>query len=324
MVKYNYYYQLSDSEGSPNKTTNKIIIAHDTGNDNNTNKDSAKNEASFMKSNWNGQRTGSPAYTHAIASWDCVYIIGEPGYVAWGAGPSANNISPFQIELSHYSSADLANRAYHNYVNAIREQAQKFNIPLTLDSSAESGIKSHKWCSNKYKESDHSDPYDYLKSIGITKKQFEKDLINGFSNNPNVVTVNYTPGYGVNSYNLQGLQNLGTNKKLKTGTKWKTFGVYVINNVPMFKISSSEYLPITYTEYNKAITVNYEPGYGVNSYDSNGNSQKNSNYKFKTGTKWKWSGFKVINYKVYFQVSATEYLLSTYINGGGYKPKNSD
>ena len=168
MVKYDYTYALSASAGSSATATHQYGILHETGNANNVGTNSAKNEAAYMHNNW------SAAYTHAIAGYDRVYIIGEPGYVAYGAGSPANERSPFQIELSRYSSRTKAIQAYKNWITAMVTYCKKYSIPLTLD-GAGNGVKSHKWVSDNL-WGDHQDPYAYLTSIGVSKAQLAKDL----------------------------------------------------------------------------------------------------------------------------------------------------
>lgn len=176
MTIYDKSFQLGEGQGSSQKASNKYIVIHDTANDNNQGDNSATNEASYMHNNWQN------AYTHAIAGWDRVYLVGEPGYVAYGAGTVANNSSPFQIELSHYTDPDKQRASYINYINAIREQANIYGIPLTLDSIG-NGIKTHKWISDNI-WGNHQDPYNYLARIGISKDQLAKDLSNGVGSKP--------------------------------------------------------------------------------------------------------------------------------------------
>ncbi|WP_024748148.1 DUF5776 domain-containing protein [Levilactobacillus namurensis] len=168
---FNYDYELGTNQGSSSKATLDYIVAHDTGNDNNKGVGSAKNEANYMKGHWQN------AYTHAIVDDKGIYIVGTPGYVAYGAGSPANERSPFQVELAHVDSQKRFNESYKRYVWAIRYYAKKYGIPLTLDGSGK-GIKSHKWVSDNL-WGDHQDPYGYLKKWGITKEQFAKDLKNG-------------------------------------------------------------------------------------------------------------------------------------------------
>lgn len=63
------------------------------------------------------------------------------------------------------------------------------------------------------------------------------------------VTINYTEGYGVMGYHLDGSSVSGSNSVLKTGTTWKTSGAAMINGQIMYKIASDEYVPKEYTQY---------------------------------------------------------------------------
>ena len=171
MTNYDKTFILGSGQGSSQKASNEYIIIHDTANDDNQGDNSAYNEASYMHNNWQN------AYTHAIAGWDRVYLVKEAGYVAYGAGKVANSRAPFQIELAHYSDHTKQMQSYINYINAVREYANKFGIPLTLDGDGK-GIKSHKWVSDNI-WGDHQDPYAYLERIGISKQQLAHDLANG-------------------------------------------------------------------------------------------------------------------------------------------------
>ncbi|WP_143463214.1 DUF5776 domain-containing protein [Levilactobacillus enshiensis] len=166
--KFDYTYLLGTSQGSGAKALHKYIIAHDTGNDSNKGLGSGKREASYMKGHWQN------AYTHAIVDDQGIYIVGTPGYVAYGAGTVANNNSPFQVELAHVDSQKRFNESYKRYVWVLRFYAKKYGVPLTLDKSG-AGIKSHKWVSDNI-WGDHQDPYGYLAKWGISKAQFSKDL----------------------------------------------------------------------------------------------------------------------------------------------------
>ena len=201
MTIYDKTFLLGPGQGSSQKASNQYIVIHDTANDDNQGDNSAKNEASFMHNNWQN------AYTHAIAGWDKVYLVGEPGYVAYGAGSPANERSPFQIELSHYSDPAKQRSSYINYINAVHEQAKIFGIPLTLD-GAGNGIKTHKWVSDNL-WGDHQDPYAYLTRIGISKDQLAKDLANGIGGSSN------SEGWT----KLSGSDNANQNNKNKTEDK---------------------------------------------------------------------------------------------------------
>lgn len=63
------------------------------------------------------------------------------------------------------------------------------------------------------------------------------------------VTINYTEGYGVMGYHLNGNSVSGSNLVLKTGTVWKTSGAAMINGQMMYKIATDEYVPKEYTQF---------------------------------------------------------------------------
>ena len=225
MVKIDYTYQLGAREGSDTQASNQYIILHETGNANNTGSNSALNEAKYMKIHWNS------AYTHAIAGYDRVYIIGNPGYVAYGAGSPANGWSPCQIELSRYADKSLALKAYRNWVQIAREMAKKYQIPLTLDQNG-SGIKSHKWVSDNL-WGNHQDPYAYLATLGISKEKLQEDLRDGISadSSKGVDEMSWTVDVPVTAFGAvlitadtpiyQGSDLFEkTNRTLKKGSEW--------------------------------------------------------------------------------------------------------
>ena len=219
MVKYDYTYKLPDSAGDGRIAQKKYIVIHSTANTDAT----GVNEAIYM------QRNYRQAYTHAVADYDRVYIVGEPGYVAWGAG-NINAYSPYQIELAQYSRRKKALQAYRVWIDSIRDYASKYGIPLTLD-GAGNGVKTHDWASKNYGGSNHSDPMPYLNTLGITKDQLAKDLKNGFGGTDMgddfMVEVNYSDlgalsviaKSGVRLYKDSKLTK-PTDRTLPYGTKW--------------------------------------------------------------------------------------------------------
>lgn len=126
------------------------------------------------------QRTANSnqAYTNFIVgNGGTVYLMKQPGTVSWGAGTTANQNAPVQIELGQTSSAATFRRDYQAYVALARDMAGKYNIPLILDqgSAGTKGIKSHRWVS-QHIWGDHQDPYEYLARFGVTKQELVDDL----------------------------------------------------------------------------------------------------------------------------------------------------
>lgn len=126
------------------------------------------------------QRTANSnqAYTNFIVGdGGTVYQMKRPGIVSWGAGVTANQNAPVQIELGHASSRSMFRDDYQAYVALARDMAGKYGIPLTLDqgSTGSDGIKSHRWVS-QHIWGDHQDPYEYLIRYGVSKQDLANDL----------------------------------------------------------------------------------------------------------------------------------------------------
>lgn len=185
MLKFNKTYALNDNEGSSTWVTRgTIIIAHSTANPNT----SAKNNAAYEK------RTFNSAYVHFIVDDSAIYQVGEPGFVAWGCGPIGNYLSPIQIELCEFTDKAKAKKAYKNYVDLIKWAIKKYGCEMSVDSNNKiSGVKTHNWVSKNLGGTDHSDPVNYLKSIGVSLSQFEKD-IQGTSSKSSVTHVTVKKG----------------------------------------------------------------------------------------------------------------------------------
>lgn len=162
-------YELTSSQGSNQRATPKYIILHDVGS-----RATGQQAASFMQRTANSNQ----AYTNFIVgNGGTVYLMKQPGTVSWGAGTTANQNAPVQIELGQTSSVAAFRRDYQAYVALARDMAGKYNIPLTLDQgrAGTKGIKSHRWVS-QHIWGDHQDPYEYLARFGVTKQELVDDL----------------------------------------------------------------------------------------------------------------------------------------------------
>lgn len=160
-------YALSASEGSPLRTNNNVIIAHATAV-----YAPARNVATYEKREW----YNAGAYVqYIVGDGGKIYRVGAEGYQAWGAGSWANANAPVQVELAQtYDQAEFR-KDYVTYVNLLRSSAIKYGIPTTVDDSSWRGVKSHLWVTNNV-WGDHTDPYGYLASHGISKSQFAHDV----------------------------------------------------------------------------------------------------------------------------------------------------
>lgn len=162
-------FMLAVDEGSSQRTNNNFITIHSTATPGAT----ARDEAQFFKNNWHT----SFAYTHLVVDDKECYIIGSLGYVAWGAGPTANLNSPVQIELCEFPNDKLrAEEAYVNYIHLIRQFADIYGIPKKLDRGLPREIRTHNYWSRNNHETNHTDPQTYLSSIGISFEQLRSDV----------------------------------------------------------------------------------------------------------------------------------------------------
>jgi hypothetical protein len=150
------------------RTIGKVIVLHSTDDLEAT----AKNMATFEHRVWRSAQT----FVHYGVDDQGAYQVGQPGYVAWGAG-NINRYAPVQIELCEFSNRDRAMKAYRNWIELAVTMADKFGVPRTLDDGNKTaGFKTHLWASRTYGGSDHGDPYPWLTKLGISKAQLAADL----------------------------------------------------------------------------------------------------------------------------------------------------
>lgn len=152
----------------------QFIIAHESGNPNNTGEDSLANEVAYMKRNWE-----NAFVSHWVGGGGRIIQIANSGYTQWGAGPRANPYAYAQVELARTRIASTFHKDYAAYVWLLRELAVEAGIPLLLnngDSTADPGIKTHSWVSRNLGGTTHVDPDGYLARWGISMKQFKEDL----------------------------------------------------------------------------------------------------------------------------------------------------
>ncbi len=314
----NYDYQLSTYEGDSRTAYPWYIILHESGNQNDIyDSDAVLHEVQYMKNNY------ANAYsTFFVGGGGQVYQIGEPGYVAWAA-LGGNPYSPVQIELARTTDKATFNNDYRTYINLARYYANQYGIPLTLDEgyAGTKGIKTHQWITNNY-GGDHQDPYGYLSSWGITYQQLAHDLMYGVDSpqptvRRDVVTVKNGPATGIAAWNSKGKIVPGSNSTFRNDTSWKTANIKLINGLPMYQVSTNEYIPKKYTDQAGIITINAIAG--ITAINSKGEEYKGSEKTFTDQSKWLSDdkGVRVINGRLCFQVSTDQYIDAFYTIGGG-------
>lgn len=189
-MKVNKTYELSANEGDAGIATRDFVVAHSTATPNAP----ALNIARNMKNNV----ANNGAYVHLVVDDKDCYLVGDLGYVAWGCGYAGNHRAPVQIELCEFpDDLNRALQAYRNYISIIREYATIYSIPLEVDTTASRGVKTHLWITNNIGGTDHTDPYGYLESIGVSKQQFASDVAGttggGSTTNPDTGNNTYLP-----------------------------------------------------------------------------------------------------------------------------------
>lgn len=171
-----------------NLTSTNFVIAHDSGNPNNVGPKSLDNEVSYMT----GQAEQGGAFTsHWVGGGGRIIQLAEVGKVQWGAGPKANPYSYAHVELARTDNEETFKKDYAAYIWLLRKLATDAGLPKTLDAGttrSNKGIKTHDWVSRNLGGTTHTDPYGYLKSWGISKAQFKKDIENGLDGEPELST----------------------------------------------------------------------------------------------------------------------------------------
>jgi N-acetylmuramoyl-L-alanine amidase len=167
-MAYPIEYQIVDY-GTAKTYSNKYVIGHETANPNST----IDGEVKYMKVN-----ADNAFVSHFVGGGGRIIQTAPVGKVQWGAGPKANGYAYAQVELCRAKDQATFRKDYAAYIWLLRMLADECGIPKNLD-SAGNGIKTHLWVTNNLGGTDHTDPYSYLNSMGISNAQFAQDVANG-------------------------------------------------------------------------------------------------------------------------------------------------
>ncbi|PTI41098.1 autolysin [Staphylococcus succinus] len=141
LPKYNYRY------GAP-----EGIVLHDTANDNST----ITGEVNYMKNNYNS------AFVHAYVDGNRIIETADTDYLAWGAGPAANDRF-IHVELVHTHDYDSFARSINNYADYAATNLNYYGLaPNSAEYDGAGTVWTHQAVSNYLGGSDHSDPHGYL------------------------------------------------------------------------------------------------------------------------------------------------------------------
>lgn len=159
-----------------NLISKSFVIAHESGNSNNTGSLSLENELAYMKRM--AQKNGSFT-SHWVGGGGGIVQIAQTGKVQYGAGKNANPHAYAQVELARTSNPVWFKKDYLAYVWLLKKLAVEAGIPNSLNMGttlASKGIKTHHWISNNLGGTTHTDPDAYLMQHGIPLTQFAHDL----------------------------------------------------------------------------------------------------------------------------------------------------
>lgn len=168
-------HQLDANEGSSQPTSNGKIVIHSTDNMDAP----AVNNAIFEKRTW----LTNTAYVHYIVGDNGkVFQVGQPGYVAWGAGANMNYQAPVQIELAETSNHEQFKTDYATLIELVANSARTYGINRVLNPAyGLNGVVTHNYVSQVYGGTDHTDPTGYLAKHGVSTTQLAQDIANGYS-----------------------------------------------------------------------------------------------------------------------------------------------
>ncbi|WP_242290234.1 N-acetylmuramoyl-L-alanine amidase [Bacillus cereus group sp. BfR-BA-01319] len=123
-------------------------------------------------------RTWRSAFVHYAVDWNETIQIADTKYIAYGAGPGANNRF-VHVELCETKDYEKFKRSYDKYVKLLAEILRNRGL------SVEKGLWTHYDVTKYLGGTDHEDPLDYLRSHGVSEAQFRADVQRA-SNNSNV------------------------------------------------------------------------------------------------------------------------------------------
>ncbi|MGH0945625.1 N-acetylmuramoyl-L-alanine amidase [Bacillus mycoides] len=175
-------------------------------------------------------RTWPAAFVHYAVDWDETIQIADTKYKAYGAGPSAN-ARFVHIELCETADYKKFKRSYEKYVKLLAKILKNNNL------SVEKGLWTHYDVTKYLGGTDHEDPFDYLRSHGVSETEFRADVLKVYNGNavtfdakpqktneiPGTVEVNsvaYIEGYNINLRSGPSIEN-SVIRKLQKGEDYK-------------------------------------------------------------------------------------------------------
>ncbi len=138
------------------------VIAHATAIYN----DTADGERSYES------RTYQDAFVHVFVDDTKIEEVADFNFVCFGAGRTANHLGYIQVELCQTDDSTKFTQAYDRYVWILAKILLDHKLPV-IDGET---LMSHAQVSAKWKESNHTDPIEYLPSHGKTWANLVADV----------------------------------------------------------------------------------------------------------------------------------------------------
>ncbi|WP_199795940.1 N-acetylmuramoyl-L-alanine amidase [Bacillus thuringiensis] len=120
-------------------------------------------------------RTWRKAFVHYAVDWNETIQIASTNYIAYGAGPAANQRF-VHVELCETADYAKFKRSYEKYVRLLARILKDNNL------SVEKGLWTHNDVRKYLGGTDHEDPLAYLRSHGVTESQFRADVQRAYHN----------------------------------------------------------------------------------------------------------------------------------------------
>ncbi|MEI4679229.1 peptidoglycan recognition family protein, partial [Bacillus cereus] len=120
-------------------------------------------------------RTWRNAFVHYAVDWDETIQIADTRYIAYGAGPVANQRF-VHVELCETADYTKFKRSYEKYVRLLASILKNNNL------SVEKSLWTHNDVRKYLGGTDHEDPIAYLQSHGVSETQFRSDVQRAYNN----------------------------------------------------------------------------------------------------------------------------------------------
>ncbi|MCM3071594.1 glucosaminidase domain-containing protein [Staphylococcus equorum] len=215
LPQYNYRY------GKP-----EGIVLHETANDNST----ITGEINYMKNNYNS------AFVHAYIDGNRIIETANTDYLAWGAGPAANDRF-IHVELVHTHDYDSFARSINNYADYAATNLQYYGLsPDSAEYDGQGTVWTHQAVSTFLGGSNHTDPHGYLASYNYSYDElydliYEKYLIKTGQVAPWGATSSGSTSGKDESTNTDGSSNTGGSGSTVTPPKTGSLTVEANNGV---------------------------------------------------------------------------------------------